>query len=151
MSTRAFFLGTVLLLCAFLLSVIVSVSLPALPILDIVRCHFTGDASPHVSTDTESIKEIRVRHFSFRISPLSNPSPASLTPNFHSICHSLAYGERKFCTVFAIELTRSHRAYCIYDSQSGHRTCINPGAFHRLDRFQATQASFRRTWLHCAA
>jgi len=81
MPSRAFFLGTVLLFCAFLLSLIVSVSLPALPLLDIVRCHFTGDAPPRVSTDTESIKEIR----------------------------------------FGIW------AYCIYDSQSGHRTCINPG------------------------
>jgi len=80
MPTRAFFLVTIFLLGAFLLSLIVSVSLPALPTLDIVRCHFTGDA-PHVSTDTESINEIR----------------------------------------FGIW------AYCIYDAQSGHRTCINPG------------------------
>jgi len=93
MPTRAFFLGTILLLCAFLLSLIVSVSLPALPILDIVRCHFTGDASPHVSTDTESIKEIRVRHLS---SSCFQPLTVFANQNFHFVRHSLAYGERKF-------------------------------------------------------
>ena len=81
MPTRAFFLGTILLLCAFLLSLIVSVSLPALPTLDIVRCHFTGDAYPHVSTDTEPLKEIRVRH----LSPSSfQPLTVSLTKIFIS-------------------------------------------------------------------
>jgi hypothetical protein len=61
MAARAFFLpGIILLFCAFILSLLVAISLPNLPTLDIVRCHFTGGTTPHVSTDTESIKEIRV-------------------------------------------------------------------------------------------
>ncbi|KAH9963323.1 hypothetical protein BC827DRAFT_1129003 [Russula dissimulans] len=81
MPARTLFLpGIVFLFCAFFLSLLVSISLPALPTLDIVRCHFTSGAAPHASTNTESIKEIRV-----------------------------------------------HRAYCIYDAQTGHRTCIDPG------------------------
>ncbi|KAI0276906.1 hypothetical protein BGY98DRAFT_881317, partial [Russula aff. rugulosa BPL654] len=57
---RAFFLpGFILLFCAFILSLLVAVSVPNLPTLDIVRCHFTGDTVPRVSTDPESIKEIR--------------------------------------------------------------------------------------------
>ncbi|KAN0124417.1 hypothetical protein V8E52_002066 [Russula decolorans] len=60
MAARAFFLPAILLLfCAFILSLLVAISLPSLPTLDIVRCHFTGDTTPRVSTDTESIKEIR--------------------------------------------------------------------------------------------
>jgi hypothetical protein len=61
MAARAFFLpGIVLLFCAFILSLLVAISLPSLPTLDIVRCHFTGDTVPRVSTDTESINQIRV-------------------------------------------------------------------------------------------
>lgn len=61
MVARAFFLpGILLLFCAFILSLLVSISLPNLPTLDIVRCHFTGDTVPRVSTDPGSIKEIRV-------------------------------------------------------------------------------------------
>ncbi|KAH9987374.1 hypothetical protein BJV77DRAFT_796733 [Russula vinacea] len=44
MAARASFIpGIVLLFCAFILSLLVSVSLPALPALDIVRCHFATD------------------------------------------------------------------------------------------------------------
>jgi hypothetical protein len=61
MAARAFFIpGIVLLFCAFILSLLVTISLPSLPTLDIVRCHFTGDTVPHVSTDSESMKQIRV-------------------------------------------------------------------------------------------
>jgi hypothetical protein len=61
MAARAFYLpGIILLFCAFILSLLVAISLPNLPNLDIVRCHFTGDTVPRVSTDAESIKEIRV-------------------------------------------------------------------------------------------
>jgi len=82
MPARAFFIpGIVLLFCAFILSLLVAVSLPNLPTLDIVRCHFTGGTAPRVSTDPESIKEIR----------------------------------------FGVW------AYCTYDAQAGHRTCIYRG------------------------
>jgi hypothetical protein len=61
MVARSFFLpGIVLLFCAFILSLLVAISLPGLPALDIARCHFTSGTAPHVSTNTESIKEIRV-------------------------------------------------------------------------------------------
>ncbi|SRR6266478_812943 len=61
MAARAFFLpGIVLLFCAFILSLLVAVSLPNLPTLDIVRCHFTGGTTPRVSMDPESIEQIRV-------------------------------------------------------------------------------------------
>ncbi|KAI9507209.1 hypothetical protein F5148DRAFT_1207473 [Russula earlei] len=80
MPARAVFLpGILFLFFAFLLLLLVSVSLPALPTLDVVRCHFTGSAAPHVSTDAESTK-----------------------------------GDQ-------------NRAYCIYGSQTGHRTCVDPG------------------------
>ncbi|KAI0002882.1 hypothetical protein BJV74DRAFT_556169 [Russula compacta] len=60
MAARAFFLpGIVCLFCAFFLSLLVSVSLPALPTLDIARSHFTNGSSPHVTTDTVPIKQIR--------------------------------------------------------------------------------------------
>jgi hypothetical protein len=56
MAARAFFLpGIVILFCAFILSLLVAVSLPALPALDIVRCHFATDAF----TTDGSMKEIR--------------------------------------------------------------------------------------------
>jgi len=83
MPSRTLFLpGILFLFCAFFLSLLVSLSLPALPTLDVVRCHFTSGAAPHVSTNTESIKEIR----------------------------------------FGIW------AYCVYDAQTGHRTCIDTGS-----------------------
>jgi len=82
MAARAFFIpGIVLLFCAFILSLLVAISIPSLPTLDIVRCHFTGNTVPHVSTDSESMKQIR----------------------------------------FGIW------AYCIYDAQTGDRTCIYRG------------------------
>ncbi len=61
MPARALFLpGIIILFCALILSLLVAISLPNLPTLDIVRCHFTGGTTPRVSTDPESIKEIRV-------------------------------------------------------------------------------------------
>ena len=44
----------VLLLCAFLLSLLVTISLPNLPTLDIVRCRFitTHDGLPYLLSDT---------------------------------------------------------------------------------------------------
>jgi hypothetical protein len=56
-----------------------------LPALDVVRCHFTSGTAPHVSTNTESIKEIRVSTL------LLPPSPTLLT--FVSV-HSLVSGEK---------------------------------------------------------
>ena len=57
MAARASFIpGIVLLFCAFILSLLVSVSLPALPALDIVRCHFATDDFFSVAR----MKEIRV-------------------------------------------------------------------------------------------
>ena len=53
--------GIFFLFSAFFLSFLVSISLPSLPTLDIARSHFTSGVAPHVSTDTESIKQIRVR------------------------------------------------------------------------------------------
>jgi hypothetical protein len=60
MSTRAVLPGTLFLSFAFVLSLLVAISLPALPTLDIARCYFTGGTAPHVSTNTESINQIRV-------------------------------------------------------------------------------------------
>jgi hypothetical protein len=66
MAARSFFIsGVVILFCAFILSLIVAVSLPGLPGVDIARVHFTSGTAPHVATNTESIKEIRVCIFLF--------------------------------------------------------------------------------------
>jgi hypothetical protein len=60
MAARASFLpGIVLLFLAFILSLLVAVSLPALPALDVVRCHFVTD---DFFTDART-KEIRVKTF----------------------------------------------------------------------------------------
>ncbi len=53
--------GIFFLLSAFILSLLVSVSLPSLPTIDITRSHFTSGIAPHVSTNTDSIGQIRVR------------------------------------------------------------------------------------------
>lgn len=53
------FPGIFFLFSAFILSLLVSVSLPGIPTVDIARAHFTGGATPHVSTNTESIEQIR--------------------------------------------------------------------------------------------
>jgi hypothetical protein len=61
MIARSFFVpGVIVLFCALILSLLVTVSLPSLPAIDIARAHFSGIA-PHVSIDTASIREIRVR------------------------------------------------------------------------------------------
>jgi hypothetical protein len=55
MATRVYFVpGIVLLFCAFILSLLVTISLPDLPTLDIVRCRFTTihDALPYLLSDT---------------------------------------------------------------------------------------------------
>jgi hypothetical protein len=55
MATRVYFIpGIVLLFCAFILSLLVTISLPDLPTLDIVRCRFTTihDALPYLLSDT---------------------------------------------------------------------------------------------------
>ncbi|KAH9992139.1 hypothetical protein BJV77DRAFT_454072 [Russula vinacea] len=60
MAARTFFLpGIILLFCAFILSLLVAVSLPALPALDIVRCHFPSGLTLDVSS-IPMIKEIRL-------------------------------------------------------------------------------------------
>jgi hypothetical protein len=60
MVARAFIPGAVTLFCAFILSLLVAISLSGLPDLDIARVHFTSGTAPHIATNTESIKEIRV-------------------------------------------------------------------------------------------
>ncbi|KAI0302967.1 hypothetical protein BC826DRAFT_323054 [Russula brevipes] len=92
MSTRAVLPGTLFLSFAFILSLLVAISLPALPTLDIARCHFTGGTAPHVSTNTESINQIR----------------------------------------FGVW------AYCIYDAQTSHRTCIDQGHGYSVQLLSAT-------------
>ncbi|KAH9978214.1 hypothetical protein BGW80DRAFT_1249775 [Lactifluus volemus] len=95
MAARSFFIsGVVILFCAFILSLIVAVSLPGLPGVDIARVHFTSGTAPHVATNTESIKEIR----------------------------------------FGIW------AYCIYDAETGHRTCIDPGYGYRVQLLSASNS-----------
>jgi hypothetical protein len=57
MIARSFFVPRVIVLfCALILSLLVTISLPSLPAIDIARAHFGG-----TSTDPASIKEIRVR------------------------------------------------------------------------------------------
>jgi len=92
MSTRAVLPGTLFLSFSFILSLLVAISLPALPTLDIARCHFTGGTAPHVSTNTESINQIR----------------------------------------FGVW------AYCIYDAQTSHRTCIDQGHGYSVQLLSAT-------------
>ncbi len=41
MPARVYFVPGIVLLCAFTLSLLVAISLPSLPTLDIVRCRFT--------------------------------------------------------------------------------------------------------------
>jgi hypothetical protein len=106
MAARAFFLpGIVLLFCAFILSLLVAISLPTLPTLDIVRCHFTGDTVPHVSTDTESIKEIRVK---FSLSFYCTPTTLLILLLHFASVGSLVFGEKTPVTdhLLPIKLTR---------------------------------------------
>jgi hypothetical protein len=88
MVSRAFFVpGTVLLLCAFILSLLVSVTIPSvsdpsgsLIALDIARSHFDSNLPPPGSVGVApSVNEFRVRH----ITPLFIPEPPRLT-NFIS-------------------------------------------------------------------
>ncbi|KAH8999527.1 hypothetical protein EDB92DRAFT_1834643 [Lactarius akahatsu] len=53
------FPGIFFLFSAFILSLLVSISLPGIPTVDIARTHFTGGAAPHIATNTESIEQIR--------------------------------------------------------------------------------------------
>lgn len=78
---RHFFPGIFFLFSAFILCLLVSISLPGLPTVDIARSHFTSGIAPRVSTNTEAIEQIR----------------------------------------FGVW------GYCIYDDQTGDRTCIDPG------------------------
>jgi len=84
--------GVFFLFSAFFLSFLVSISLPSLPTVDIARSHFTSGIAPHVSTDPESIKQIR----------------------------------------FGVW------AYCIYDNQTGDRTCIDPGHGYSVNLLSAS-------------
>jgi len=60
MVSRAFFVpGTVLLSLAFILSLIVSISLPSLTALDFARSHFDGNLAPPGSKNAEIMREIR--------------------------------------------------------------------------------------------
>jgi hypothetical protein len=60
MISRAFFVpGTVLLSLAFILSLIVSISLPSLTALDFARSHFDGNLAPPGSKNAEIMREIR--------------------------------------------------------------------------------------------
>ena len=130
MAARTFFLpGTILLFCAFILSLLVAVSLPALPALDIVRCHFPSGLTLDLSS-IPMIKEIRVN-------TLLLPPPTLL--NFVLFCFAFSslftvgYLVRKLMgPLLPIELMRGHRAYCVYDAKTGHRTCVDQGAVHRL-------------------
>ena len=48
MAARVYFVpGIILLFCAFILSLLVTISLPTLPTLDIVRCRFTATRYAH--------------------------------------------------------------------------------------------------------
>jgi len=71
MVSRAFFVpGTVLLFCAFILSLLVSISIPSLIALDIARSHFDSNLPPPDTLDSApSVNEFRVRH----ITPLFIP------------------------------------------------------------------------------
>lgn len=51
--------GILFLLCAFVLLVLASISLPILSALDIVRVHYTGSTDPTVQ-GSSSITELRV-------------------------------------------------------------------------------------------
>jgi len=57
--TRHLYPGIFFLFTAFILSFLVSISLPSIPTVDIARSHFTSGVAPHVSTDPESLKQIR--------------------------------------------------------------------------------------------
>ncbi|KAI0269398.1 actin cortical patch SUR7/pH-response regulator pali [Gloeopeniophorella convolvens] len=60
MAARAFFLpGVFFLFSAFVLLLLVSISLPGLPAIDIARSHFTSGVAPHVTTKSEAIEQIR--------------------------------------------------------------------------------------------
>lgn len=59
--SRAFCIpGVVLLFCAFVLSLLVAISLPSLPALDIARTHFS-EGSLGASESSGEIDQIRVR------------------------------------------------------------------------------------------
>ncbi|KAI0250547.1 hypothetical protein BJV78DRAFT_553324 [Lactifluus subvellereus] len=117
MAARTFFIpGVIVLFCALILSILVSVSLPSLPVVDIARAHFTGGIAPHVSTGTESIGKSECGLLSFASSVV------------HIVFFFLVSGQ------FGIW------AYCIYDAQTGHRTCINPGYGYKVQLLSASNS-----------
>ena len=98
MAARAFFLpGIFILFCAFILSLLVTISLPDLPTLDIVRCHFNNGSTQSGSTDTESIKEIRVNTLLLQLPLLADFTCISSV-------HSLGFGENASGNLLPIEL-----------------------------------------------
>ena len=99
MAARAFFLpGIFILFCAFMLSLLVTISLPDLPALDVVRCQYNSSSTPLESMDTESIKEIRVNTLLLQL-----PLLADFTSRISSV-HSSVFGEYAFETLSPIEL-----------------------------------------------
>ena len=100
MAARVYFVPTVVLLfCAFTLSLLVTISLPDLPTLDIVRCRFTTihDALPYLLSDT-GVSSL-----------LLLPTSTTLLILFlHFICvGSLVFGEKEPAAPLSIELTSS--------------------------------------------
>ena len=131
MPPRVYFVpGIVLLFCAFILSLLVTISLPDLPTLDIVRCRFTTihDALPYLLSDT-------------RVSSLPLLTLTTLLMLFlHFVSvGSLVFGEKDPAVPLLIELTRD-RGTCTYEDYPGAvRVCRNLGAFHRHNRVSAAR------------
>jgi hypothetical protein len=98
MAPRVYFVpGIVLLFCAFILSLLVTISLPDLPTLDIVRCRFTTihDALPYLLSDARVSSLLLLTLTTFLI----------LFLHFVSV-GSLVFGEKDPAVPLLIELTR---------------------------------------------
>jgi hypothetical protein len=128
MAARVFSLPSIVLLfCAFILLLLVAISLPTLPALDIVRCHLPSGLTLDFS-GIPMIKEIRVK--------LLTPSTLLLAELFFLVTLSSLFTVGNLVRMFLghvlpIELMRGYRAYCVYDAKTGHRTCVDQGAVYR--------------------
>jgi len=93
--------ASILLFAAFILNVIVTVSLPYLPALDIVRAHFPNGAVE----DGRSLTEIRVSNFFSLSDVVHKPLSCSLVFGMSSIREDVCLSFRPECAGRSVPMT----------------------------------------------
>ncbi|KAN0140132.1 Actin cortical patch SUR7/pH-response regulator PalI [Lactarius tabidus] len=121
---RHLFPGIFFLFSAFVLSFLVSISLPSLPTVDIARSHFTSGAVPHVSIDTESIKQIRFGVWAYCIYDDQKGDRTCIDPGSFLINRSFLVHEPHFRS--------SGHGYTVHLLSASNNITIGPGATRGL-------------------